>query len=41
MIRIRLPEWETQHLELAFRQETDRKYRDRIQIVRLASENRT
>ncbi len=40
MIRIRLPEGETQRLELAFRQETDPKYRDRIQIIRLASRDR-
>jgi transposase len=40
LIRIRLPEGETQRLELAFCQETDRKYRDRIQIIRLASRDR-
>src|SRR5271167_4229443 len=40
VIRIRLPEGETQRLELAFRQETDPKYKDRIQIVRLASRDR-
>ena len=40
MIRIRLPEGEAQRLELAFRQETDPKYKDRIQIVRLASRDR-
>ena len=40
MIRIRLPEEQTQRLELAFRQETDPKYKDRIQIVRLASRDR-
>ena len=40
MIRIRLPEGEAQRLELAYRQETDPKYRDRIQIVRLASRDR-
>ena len=40
MIRIRLPEGETQRLERAFRQETDPKYKDRIQIVRLASRDR-
>jgi transposase len=37
VIRIRLPEGETHSLELAFRQETDSKYKDRLQIVRLAS----
>ena len=40
MIRIRLPEAEAQRLEQAYRQETDPKYRDRIQIVRLASRDR-
>jgi len=40
VIRIRLPEEQTQRLELAFRQETDPKYKDRIQIVRLASRDR-
>ena len=40
MIRIRLPAGETQRLDQAFRQETDPKYRDRIQIVRLASRGR-
>jgi transposase len=40
VIRIRLPQEETQRLEQAFRQETDPKYRDRIQIVRLASRDR-
>ena len=40
MIHIRLPEGEAQALELAYRQETDPKYRDRIQIVRLASRDR-
>ena len=40
MIRIRLPEGEAQRLELAYRQETDPKYRDRIQVVRLASRDR-
>jgi transposase len=40
VIRIRLPEGETQRLDLAFRQETDPKYKDRLQIVRLASRDR-
>ena len=40
MIRIRLPEEESQRLEQAYREETDPKYRDRIQIVRLASRDR-
>jgi transposase len=40
VIRIRLPEGETQRLEQAYREETDPKYRDRIQIVRLASRDR-
>ena len=40
MIRIRLPQQESQRLDQAFRQETDPKYRDRIQIVRLASRDR-
>jgi transposase len=40
VIRIRLPEGETQRLEQAYRQETDPKYKDRIQIVRLASRDR-
>jgi transposase len=40
VIRIRLPEGETQVLERTFRQETDPKFRDRIQIVRLASRDR-
>jgi hypothetical protein len=40
VIRIRLPEGEAQRLEQAFREETDPKYRDRIQIVRLASRDR-
>src|SRR6187549_2644286 len=40
VIRIRLPEGEAQRLELAYREETDPKYRDRIQIVRLASRDR-
>ena len=40
MIRIRLPEEEAQRLERAYREETDPRYRDRIQIVRLASRDR-
>lgn len=40
MIRIRLPHEESQRLEQAFRQETDPKFKDRIQIVRLASRDR-
>jgi transposase len=40
VIRIRLPEGEAQRLEQAYREEADPKYRDRIQIVRLASRGR-
>ena len=40
MIRIQLPEAETQALEQAFRQATDRELRDRLQIVRLAHRGR-
>jgi transposase len=40
VIRIRLPQEESQRLDLAFREETDSKYRDRIQIVRLAARDR-
>jgi transposase len=40
VIRIRLPQQESQRLDLAFRRETDPKYRDRIQIVRLANLDR-
>lgn len=40
MIRIRLPQEESQSLDQAYRQETDRKFRDRIQIVRLAARDR-
>jgi transposase len=40
VIRIRLPEAEAQRLEQAFRQETDPKYKERMQIVRLASRDR-
>jgi transposase len=40
VIHVRLPQEESQRLDQAFRQETDRKYRDRIQIIRLASRGR-
>ena len=40
MIRIKLPEGEAQRLEQAYRQETDPKYKDRIQVIRLASRDR-
>ena len=40
MIRIRLPQEEFQRLDQAFREEADSKYRDRIQIVRLACRDR-
>ena len=40
MIRIQLTDAEAQRLEQAFRQATDRKLRDRLQIVRLAHRNR-
>jgi transposase len=40
VIHIQLPTAETDRLEYAFRHETDSKYRDRIQIVRLASRHR-
>jgi transposase len=40
VIRIRLPQEESQRLDQAFRQETDPKYKDRIHIVRLASRDR-
>jgi transposase len=40
VIRIRLPQEESRRLDQAFREETDPKYRDRIQIVRLASPDR-
>src|SRR5262245_9258345 len=40
MIRIRLPQKESQRLDQVFREETDPKYPDRIQIVRLASRDR-
>src|SRR4051812_34046477 len=35
-----MPAAEADHLEQAFRRETDPKYKDRIQIVRLASRGR-
>jgi transposase len=40
VIRICLPQEEAQRLDQAFRQEADPKYKDRIQIVRLASRDR-
>jgi transposase len=40
VIRIRLPQEESQRLDQAFRHETDPKYRDRIHIVRLAARDR-
>src|SRR5262249_22323630 len=40
VIRIQLPEAEAQALEQAFRQATDRKLRDRLQIVRMAHRGR-
>lgn len=40
MIRIHLSEQDRARLELAFRTTTDRKLRDRLQIVRLAHRNR-
>jgi transposase len=40
LIRIRLPEGEAERLDQAFRQETDPRYRDRLQIIRLASRDR-
>ena len=40
MIRIRLPQEESQRLDRAYREETNRKFRDRIQIVRLAARDR-
>jgi transposase len=40
VIRIRLPQEESQRLDRAFREQTDPKFRDRIQIVRLASRDR-
>ena len=41
MIRIRLDEAEAQRLDHAYRQATDAKLRDRLQIVRLAHRGRT
>ena len=40
MIRICLPAEEAERLDHAFRQETDPTYKDRLQIVRLASRGR-
>jgi transposase len=40
VIRIHLPEADAQALEHAFRQATDRKLRDRLQIIRLAHRGR-
>jgi transposase len=40
VIRIQLPVAEADRLEQAFRHETDPKYRDRLQIVRLANRGR-
>jgi transposase len=40
VIHIRLPEGEAQRLETAFRKETDPKYKQRLQIIRLASRDR-
>jgi transposase len=40
VIRIQLPTAEADRLDQAFRHETDPKYRDRIQIVRLANRGR-
>jgi transposase len=40
VIRIRLPLEESQRLDQAYRQETHTKFRDRIQVVRLAVRNR-
>lgn len=40
MIRIHLPQQESERLDHAFRHETDSKYKGRLQIVRLASRNR-
>lgn len=40
MIRIRLPDDEARRLEQAYRAETNPKFRDRIQIVRLACQDR-
>jgi transposase len=40
VIRIRLPQEESQRLDQAYRQQTDSKFRDRILIVRLAARDR-
>jgi transposase len=40
VIRIRLPEGERQRLEQAYREATDPKYKDRLQIIRLAARDR-
>jgi transposase len=40
VIRIQLPAVEADRLDQAFRQETDAKFRDRLQIVRLANRGR-
>jgi len=40
VIRVRLPQEESHRLDQAYREETDRKFRDRIQIVRLAARQR-
>ena len=40
MIRIRLPQEESQRLDQAYREEADPKFRDRLQIVRLAARDR-
>ena len=40
MIRIRLPQEESHRLDQAYREQTDPKFRDRIQIVRLAARDR-
>jgi transposase len=40
VIRVRLPQAETQRLDQAFRHQTDPKYKDRIQIIRLAGRDR-
>ena len=40
MIRIRLPQEESQRLDHAYRREADPKFRDRIQIIRLAARGR-
>jgi transposase len=40
VIRIRLPQEESQRLDQAYREEADPKFRDRLQIVRLAARDR-